>query len=79
MASPLSCIDESSRTVREAVIKDRVGRIAKQQNVNLDNVTVDKLVVEVQKWKTKLDQRRRNRQSLARFGNTIQRFTNTWS
>ncbi|KAL9629702.1 MAG: hypothetical protein Q9204_005127, partial [Flavoplaca sp. TL-2023a] len=79
MGLPIYKVDESSRAVREAAIKDRLGKIAKQQNVILDNVTVEKLVAEVQTWKTKLDERRRNRQSLAKFGNTLQAFTNTWS
>ncbi|KAL8878093.1 MAG: hypothetical protein Q9198_004028 [Flavoplaca austrocitrina] len=79
MGPPISNVDESSRTVRDAAIKERQGKIAKQQNVNLDNVTVDELVAEAQMWKTKLDERRRNRQSLTKSGNTLQRFTNTWS
>ncbi|KAI4256876.1 MAG: hypothetical protein L6R42_005972 [Xanthoria sp. 1 TBL-2021] len=41
-------------------------------------MTIEKLVAEAQKGKTKLDERRKNRQPLAKFGNTLQSFTSTW-
>lgn len=74
----MSSAGESSRRVREAAIKLKISRIAKQHNVSLESVTVEKLVAEAQKGKTKLDERRKNRQPLAKFGNTLQSFTSTW-
>ncbi|KAL8750952.1 MAG: hypothetical protein Q9199_006741 [Rusavskia elegans] len=80
----MSSADESSRRVREAAIKLKISRIAKQHNVSLEHnpslesVTIEELVAEAQKGKTKLDERRKNRQPLAKFGNTLQRFTSTW-
>ncbi|KAL8854295.1 MAG: hypothetical protein Q9221_001009 [Calogaya cf. arnoldii] len=51
--------------------------------VSQDSEALTKLmndtVVEKDKRKTKLDERRKNRQPLAKFGNTLQRFTHAWS
>ena len=75
----MSSADQSSRSVREAAIRQKVSRIAKQYNVSVENVTAEQLVAEAQKGKTKLDQRRRTRHPLAKWGNTLQRFANAWS
>ncbi len=79
MEPPISSADESFRTVREAAVKKRIRVMAKQHHVNLDNVTIDSLAAEVQKRKTKLDERRRTRHSFAKFGNALQRFAKGWS
>lgn len=83
MGPPMFNADESPRRIREAAIKEKLTRIAKQQNVSQHSVAYEKLandtVAEYQKQKTKLDERRRNRQPLAKFGYTLQSFTNTWS
>ncbi|KAL8741197.1 MAG: hypothetical protein Q9184_008414, partial [Pyrenodesmia sp. 2 TL-2023] len=51
--------------------------------VSQDSEALEKLmndtVAEKDKRKTKLDERRKNRPPLAKFGNTLQRFTHTWS
>ncbi|KAI4104301.1 MAG: hypothetical protein LQ339_003920 [Xanthoria mediterranea] len=75
----MSSADRSSQSVREAAIRKKISRIAKQYNISLESVNAEQLVAEAQKGKTKLDERRRTRRPLAKSGNTLQRFANAWS
>ena len=75
----MSSADQSSQSVREAAIRKKISRIAKQYNVSLESVTAEQLVAEAQKGRTKLEERRRTRHPLAKWGNTLQRFANAWS
>ncbi|KAL8908078.1 MAG: hypothetical protein Q9171_005596 [Xanthocarpia ochracea] len=83
MGLPNPSADENSRRAREIAIKEKISRITKQQKIPQDIVALEKFmndaVAEYQKQKTKLDEQRGNRQPLAKLGNTLQRFTYTWS
>ncbi|KAL8895481.1 MAG: hypothetical protein Q9207_008157 [Kuettlingeria erythrocarpa] len=83
MGPPSSSADESSRSAREAVIRKKINKISKQHKVSQDIFALEKVanhaVAEYEGQRTKLDERRENRQLLAKYGVTLQKFTYTWS